>query len=154
MSDMSAFFVKQVPRGPAQWDRTYLTFDELMKMAGCSWSKDAKPWITQDPTLVHDYRIIRQQASDGTLATSQSFFQEALMPLINKSSCFKKDMPPADTPWESVSYVVGRIRHVRAWGTVTMADGRRFPGLKERLIIPVRCYYKPTKDSNEAQHYR
>ena len=104
------------------------------------------PWITFDPDVVHQYRIIRRHSSDGTLALSRELLFETLKNLIRRESYFKPAgvAPPGYMP----KYTIGNIRNAIVYGMVSIpaSTTRKFFGQRESFIIPVRCEYQFVAD--------
>ena len=94
---------------------------------------EAGEWITFDPKVDYQYRIIRQQSHDGLVAFTEELIARALLPLVTRTSFYK----PAGEPDKFRHYVVGWLRLATAYGMVDLPCGR-YPGQRERLTIPVR----------------
>ena len=94
---------------------------------------DASQWITVDPNVTPQYRIIRQQVHDGCVDFTADLVMQALWPLVLRESYYAPDGVPEVLP----HYVVGMVRLAVAYGTVDLPVGR-YPGQRERLTLPVR----------------
>jgi len=94
---------------------------------------DASEWLTFDPHVVPQYRIIRQQSHDGLVAFTEQMIGEVLDGLATRTSFYKPDGPPARPP----KYIVGWLRLAVAYGKVDLPCGR-YPGQRERITLPVR----------------
>lgn len=124
----------------AKWARERLNPIEHIK----SWWPEADiSHIEHDPKMKsrdRDYWIIRQSGGDGTLAFTIGMLQDALIPLVNKTTFFTRTKPD----WDHVvdfRYKIGDMRHVTVFGKVALRCGGVYPGLKERVRIPVKCEY-------------
>ena len=124
--------------------KTRLSLDDAMRSIDAKWT--GKPHITYDPTVKHQYRIIRQQSHDGTLMSTYNLIQNALSTLFNRSSYY---VPMGVVPEDcDVIYTVGTIKIATVFGSVDLHCGR-YPGQRERITIPVRCEY--AKKNNQEQ---
>lgn len=86
------------------------------------------------------YNITRQHVHDGTLIFTAELIQGLLLPLVNMQSYHKLTAPK---DWEKVrgmAYTVGYLRHVVIAGEFKL-DNRMYPGVRERIRIPVKCEY-------------
>lgn len=103
--------------------------------------------ITYDPSLKasqRDYWRIAQSGGDGTMLFTIEMCKQLLLPLVSKSS-LKKQAPKKDTT--DIKYTIGKIRHAVVYGMVWLmcSETKKYPGLKERVRIPVKCEYVRTK---------
>lgn len=117
-----------------KFKRDTLTLDQAMTALGLEWS--GKPNIEFEPGIAHDYRIIRTQASDGTMSLTLSLLYEALEPLLYMRSCHRSRQ---EGPMPS-GYKIGRIRYAAVFGMVDLKVGR-YPGIRESFTIPVQVQY-------------
>jgi|GEM_PF-5842788 len=125
-----------------------LTLDSVMEKIGVSFKDGCEPFIAYDPTVQPQYRIIRQQAHDGTLMFTQQLLTEALRPLLLRTSFYKPE-PPA--PGYVPRYTVGEIKLATVLGRVDLRHGAR-PGQKERITIPVCVeWVREGDDKGEAR---
>lgn len=120
----------------ANFYRDRLTLDEAMRFIGATWA--GKPHIEYDPSLKPQYRIRRGCAHDGTLLFSVELMRDALMPLFDRVSYYKRMGEPPDGMIPK--YTIGPIKRFSVYGKVDLPAGR-FPGERERVVIPVRCEY-------------
>lgn len=98
--------------------------------------------ITFDPSVKAEYRIVRGTTHDGTQLFTEEVIGRALGPLANRSSFYKGTEPD----WEKVvgiRYTVGLARHATVYGEVLLpvSATHRYPGLRERITVAVRCEY-------------
>lgn len=96
--------------------------------------------IRFDPEIVPEYRIIRGTRHDGTMLFTEELIGNALMPLVNRESYYRRTKPADWSTVRDIRYVVGLARLATAYGTVDLPVGR-YPGQRERITIPVRCEY-------------
>ncbi len=98
--------------------------------------------ITYDPNMKdgeRDYSIVRESGGDGTLLFSWMMMQDALLPILNKTS-YEIGREPDWEKASGISYRVGTVRRAVVHGMVKMKAGT-YPGLKERVRFPVACEY-------------
>lgn len=113
------------------------TLDSAMSAVGCKFPEGSTPWVTYDPAMKPQYRIIRQQSHDGTLLFTRELLMNALTPLLLRTSYFMQEPPgPEMVP----HYIVGEIKLLTVFGMVSLPVGE-YPGQRERVIIPVRAYW-------------
>jgi hypothetical protein len=131
--------------------REYHNPMELIKQ----WWPDADvSHITYDPEMRdkdRDYWRMEQSGGDGTLLFTIQMLQSALLPLLNKSTYFKRNEPD----WSKVKdirYTIGKMRHVTVFGMVWLrcSTTSKYPGQKERVRIPVKCEYVIQEEENNA----
>ena len=109
-----------------------------------AWFPDADlSHITYDPDMKgsdREYWRMESSGGDGTLAFTVDMLRKLLIPLVAKTTCFK---PTAPKPGEAndIEYTIGKIRHAVVFGQVELRCGGKYPGLRERVRIPVRCRY-------------
>lgn len=121
----------------SSFEKERFSLDDIMKILEAKWT--GNPHITYDPSLVPQYRIIRQQSHDGTQIFTLDLIRDSMMHLFTMNSYYKPmGLPPEDC---YVQYTVGTIRLVTVYGTVDIPAGR-YPGQRERIIIPVTCEYR------------
>ena len=120
----------------SDFHRQRLTLDQAMQAIGAEWN--GEPHITFDPAVQHQFVIRRGMAHDGTFAHRMQLIQTALMPLFQRSCYFKPmgELPAGMMP----IYTVGTIKLFSVFGLVDLPAGR-YPGERERIVIPVRCEY-------------
>lgn len=116
----------------------------LSRPKGLKWWNVTLPkWgighISYDSDVVKDYFIIRQQTHDGTLLFTYDLIFRALMALINKTTYYKPKGWSEDR-LASIRYVIGDIRLSHIYKDSVDLPVGRYPGLIERLRIPVRYY--------------
>lgn len=101
-----------------------------------AWEIPVPEWVEYDSEMRGwDYRIARTMSHDTTYALTQQLILRALEPLFLFSSYHKP------RGYDSVSgYVVGPARIVGVTGMVDLACGR-YPGVRQRIRIPVRVKY-------------
>lgn len=117
---------------------------ELIKQ----WWPDADiSHIEYDPTMKacdRDYWRIEQSGGDGTLTFTIDMLQNALLPLINKTTYYnltpKEDLARAT----GIKYKIGKIRHATVFGMIYLrcSTEHKYPGQRERVRIPVKCEYQ------------
>lgn len=111
---------------------------------------DVDSFMRFDPSLVPQYKIVRSQTHDGTMMFTQELLDEAMARLANRVSYYK----PMGSPESSgdVRYVVGWAKFATVFGMVDLKCGR-YPGLRERITIPVRCVYVRAVDAGWMNRY-
>lgn len=131
--------IKQYQRN---WHREKFTLDQVMKILDVKWLTDF-PHIRFDPEIDYQYRRIERCTHDGTSIFSVQLMSDALIPLFEGTTYYK---PLGECPDGSVPiYTIGYIRRASVYGMVEI-KGRRFPGMRESIIIPVRVEYVPTEE--------
>ena len=116
---------------------------ELIK----SWWPDADvSHITYDPNMKassRDYWRIEQSGGDGTLAFTIEMLQKALLPILNKTTCYQPSAPEDWSKVKDIKYTIGKIRHATVFGKIYLkcSSTRKYLGQKERVRIPVKCEY-------------
>lgn len=110
------------------------TLDDVMQSIGVTFMDGCEPFITYDPTLKPQYRIIRQQSHDGTQMFTSQMLAQAMEPLLCGTSYYKPEPPEAGMV---PRYTVGKIKLAIAYGRVKLPAGE-YPGQRERITIPVR----------------
>ena len=114
-----------------------LSLEDVMKILEAEWTGD--PHITYDPDLVQQYKIIRQQSHDGTQMFTWQMIRDSMLNLFHMNSYYRPmGLPPEDC---YIHYTVGTIRLVTVHGYVDLPAGR-YPGQRERIVIPVTCEYR------------
>jgi hypothetical protein len=116
-----------------------LSLDEIMGWMRASYTGPGEFWIKYDPKVKPQYRIIRQQSHDGTQFFTNELFYTAMDPLFQRTSYFTPEPPKEGM---RPIYTIGVIRLVTVHGMVDVPAGR-FPGQRERLVIPVRVEWEP-----------
>lgn len=107
------------------------------------WPEAETDHITYDPNMKKgDWDIIRWYGHDGTLMFTREMLQEGLINIVNQLSYYK----PTEPDWNKVigiNYVIGPMRHATVFGMVKLrcSKTRLYPGVKERIRIPVKCEY-------------
>jgi hypothetical protein len=99
--------------------------------------------IKYDPEMTKgQYSIVRQSGGDGCLAFTHAMFREALLPLINMQSCLKKDAGNLEGI-KAIKYTIGKMKHAIVYGQIylRLSKTQKYPGLRERVRIPVNCEY-------------
>ena len=124
--------------GHLQTSRDRLSLNEAMRFIGAEWT--GAPHIVFDPHMKPQYRIRRGSHHDGTLLFSVELMHEALIPLFDMGSYYKPMGPPSAGMMPR--YTIGRIKRFSVYGLVDLPVGR-YPGERERVVIPVRCDYVP-----------
>lgn len=119
--------------------KSRLSLSQLMSRSGVGWLDGYEPHITFDANVEPQYYIVRQTTHDGTCMFSTEMFQDAMGPLLGGYSYYKPMGIPPDGC--DVVYTVGEARHVSVFGKVNLPCGR-YPGMRERIRIPVKCEYK------------
>jgi len=115
----------------------------LREMASCSrWSftEANLSHITFDPTLVPEYRIIRGQVHDGLFVFTFGMLHKVLLSLVNQSSYYIPTVPDDLASLKEIRYTVGWLRLSSIFRRVHLPVGW-WPGVRERLRIPVKCEY-------------
>ena len=116
---------------------------ELIKQ----WWPDADvSHITYAPDMKgseRDYWRIEESGGDGTLLFTIEMLQKALLPLLNKTTCFKGSEPEDWAKVKDIKYTIGKIRHATVFGMIYLkcSKSHKYPGLRERVRIPVKCEY-------------
>lgn len=131
-------FTKYHP-GRGHW-RERMTLDQAMDIVGASWIGRLEPHIVFDPTVKHQYRVIRTQTHDGTTMFTPQLLMDTLLNLFRQNSYYTPMGPPPDGYLPH--YTIGHIRHALVFGMVDLPAGR-YPGCRESFVIPVRCEYRP-----------
>jgi hypothetical protein len=103
-------------------DISHITYDESMKFAD------------------REYYMVKESTHDGTLLFTQNMLINLLLPLILKTTCFKMTMPANVKLVKNIKYTVGKIRHAIVFGRFDI-NGVMMCGLRESVVIPVRCEY-------------
>ena len=90
----------------------------------------------------YEYKIIRESKHDGTIMFTCNLIEEALRPLVFKTTCYKKTMPSeAELKLiKDIKYTIGEIELKRAFGEVMIYGHKRF-GQTDVISIPVKCEY-------------
>lgn len=138
---MNDVFIKTVG---ARFSRELWTLDQMMQFAGLEWVEGATPRITFDPSLRKQYRIIARHSHDGTLLFTIKLVQEQLWRMIAGVSYYKPMGEPE--PDQEVHYTIGHARVARVFGMVNLPAGR-YPGIRESIVIPVRCEYRTREEA-------
>jgi hypothetical protein len=121
------------------FEKSRLNLAQLMSQSGAEWLDGCEPHITFDANVEPQYYIVRQTTHDGTCMFSMDMFQSAMQPLLYGLSYYKPMGLPPDGC--DVVYTVGEARHVSVFGKVSLPCGR-YPGMRERIRIPVKCEYE------------
>ena len=98
--------------------------------------------IEYDPNMVRGYySIIRQSVGDGTLLFTIQMMQEALLPLVNQQSFYKKNPPDDWSVVTGIKYKIGAMKHATVCGMMFLKCSKehKYPGQRERVRIPVIC---------------
>jgi hypothetical protein len=114
------------------------TLDQLFSMLNWHWVEGAHKHIIYNPHLVPQYRIIRQQAHDGTSIFTWEMVQKAMWVLASQNSFYGPDGPPPEG--FHMEYEVGTTKLFSMFGTVDI-NGNKMWGQRQRLIIPVRSKF-------------
>lgn len=109
------------------------------------WPEANTEHIEFDPEMGRrdgEYCWIEQCGHDGTLMFTIEMLQKALLPIVNKTTSFKKTEPD----WSKVRdirYRVGPICHAIAYGHLKLrcSETRKYPGQRERVRYPIVCEY-------------
>ncbi len=126
--------------------RERFTLTEVMELFHLHF--ESEPFIRFDPRLDYQYRIIRTQAHDGTLIFTRELIAKAMLPLFHRASYFKPmGEPLAD---QERIYTIGNVRLARVYGMVDVPAGR-IQGVRESIVIPVRCEYVKRKTQEGIQ---
>ena len=124
----------------SDFKREYHNPIELIKRF---WPEANVSHITYDPNLREgDFNIIRQSGGDGTLLFTLQMLQKGLLGIVNMQS-FHKPTEPDWSKVKGVKYTVGKMRHVTVYGMIKLrcSESRKYPGLRERIRMPVKCEY-------------
>ena len=95
--------------------------------------------ITYDPNLYKgEYEIVRQSGGDGTMFFTIQMLQEALLPIVNCTTCFKPKIPKNPTLYH-IRYKIGALKHVIVFGMIYLrcSKNHKYPGQRERVRLPV-----------------
>lgn len=71
---------------------------------------DKPAHITHNPELVHEYKIIRQCKSDGTMAHAYILAGEILDPILKKESTYKLTEPENWHDVVDMRYEIGNLK--------------------------------------------
>jgi len=102
--------------------------------------------IEYDPLMKpcdRDYWRIEQSGGDGTLAFTLEMLQKALLPLVNKTTYYNQTPKEDLARVVDIKYKIGKMRHAKVYGMIFLrcSSTNKYPGLKERVRIPVKCEY-------------
>ena len=117
--------------------RKYLSCEQVLALAEVSSPAHIIP--IHDPKFVPQYRIRREVHHDGTFVFSKELMQTAISNLLDKTSYYV----PMGSPGVGVidiRYFIGKTRWIKTVGMVKLPCGY-IQGVKERVVIPVRCEY-------------
>ncbi len=98
--------------------------------------------IEFDPDLRKgQFDIVRGSAHDGTLYFTLELYLKAFENLISQTACYARDMPDVER-LKRVEYRIGYIKHSIVRGKVMLpcSTTHKYPGIRERVRIPVVCY--------------
>lgn len=110
-------------------------------------------WFWPDANIDHiaydskmtkgEYDIIKQCGHDGTKLFTYQMMQEALVRLLNMKTHFKPTTPKDWGKVKAIKYTIGPMRHVTVFGMIRLKCSKtsKYPGLVERIRIPVKCEY-------------
>ena len=105
------------------------------------WPHASTDHINYDPDMHQgEYNVIRETGHDGTLLFTIAMLQKALVEIVNGWSFYKPTKPKNWSEVKYIKYTVGPIRHAIVFGKLQLS-GKKMPGMKERIRMPVNCKY-------------
>lgn len=125
----------------SDFSRGYHNPMELIKQY---WPDADTSHIEYDPNMKsadREYWRIESCGHDGTLMFTVEMFQKCLLPLLNRTTHYVSSAPDDWGKVKDIKYKIGRIRHAIVYGKVELRCGGKYPGLRERVRIPVICKY-------------
>lgn len=108
------------------------------------WPGASTAHITYDPDMKKgQYDIVRQSGGDGTLLFTLEMFKKGLRDIVQGLSFYKPSEPKDWSEIKEIKYIIGPMRHVIVFGMIELAcsKDKKYPGLRERIRMPVRCEY-------------
>lgn len=100
--------------------------------------------IEYDPEMRQgQYNIRAGQSHDGTLYFTKEMLRALLWRLVSMQTSYIPTEPNCMTKVKSIHYRIGPIRHAICHGMVQLpaSNTHKYPGLSERIRIPVSCEY-------------
>jgi hypothetical protein len=89
----------------------------------------------------YDYQMIRDSSHDGTFLFTQRVINEALLPLVNRSTyCTNTITKEELKDVKGFNYTIGDIKLVTEYRKVNLPIGERM-GITDTVYIPVKCEY-------------
>ncbi|RNB59446.1 hypothetical protein EDM57_04705 [Brevibacillus gelatini] len=89
----------------------------------------------------YDYQVIRSSSHDGTILFTMMLVDEALNPIINKTTyCTKTITEEELKKLVDIEYIIGDIKMETEIGVQDLPAGR-YMGQTDTVYIPVRCRY-------------
>lgn len=108
------------------------------------WPEANVDHIIYDPKLKKgDFNIIKQSGGDGTLLFTLQMLQNGLIDIVNAKIGSTSNKPKDWSKVKSIKYTVGKMRHATVYGMTKLrcSETRKYPGLRERITMPVKCEY-------------
>lgn len=100
-------------------------------------------YITINPDLSKKngatIEIIRQNGHDGAASFEWELLVDTIKNVANRVTYDTRI--PIDGAID-IRYEIGLIRRVTVFGLVTLGNGRKYPGEKQRTRMPVKCIIK------------
>ena len=112
--------------------REFLTLDQVALAVHL----EMPSHVSYDPGVEQQYFLRRGARHDGTRIFTIELLGRALLELANGTTYYKPMGAPSTA--RQIRYTIGRIRFISCEQMVDLPCGRQ-PGLRERVVIPVRC---------------